>query len=138
MKPKFVITLILILLLGSTEITYACEPYISKHPFKDAKAVFFGEVVEIVKTNDRCSNVVKFRIEQYWKGKLSEHISIVIPTTLCCGYSFQAGERYFIYAGWGENTRFETSPGRILAERFAEEQIKKLGKGKKFESKQQS
>jgi len=96
MNVKSIIVLILILLVAGASIVYACEPVFPKNPFRDSKAVFFGELVEIIETNDRCSRVVKFKVERYWKGKPSEYVMVETPTTLCCGYDFRVGEKYLI------------------------------------------
>jgi hypothetical protein len=135
MNVKSIIVLILILLVVGANIAYSCEPVIPKHPFRDAKTVFFGEFVEATETNDRCLRVVKFKIERYWKGKPTEYVTLETPTTLCCGYNFRVGEKYLVYAYREKSSRLETSVGWVLADDLAEERIKKLGKGKVLESK---
>ena len=135
MNVKSIIVLVLVLLIANANIAQACEPDIPKHPFRDSKIVFFGEFVESTETNDRCSRVVKFKVEQYWKGKPAEYVTLETPTTLCCGFNFRVGEKYLVYAYPEESSRLETSVGWVLADDLAEERIKKLGKGKVLESK---
>ena len=135
MNVKSIIVLILVLFIAGAKIVYSCEPVIPKHPFRDAKTVFFRELVEVTETNDRCLRVVKFKVERYWKGKPTEYVMIQTPTTLCCGYGFRVGEKYLIYAYLEKSSRLETSVGWAFADDLAEERIKKLGKGKVLESK---
>jgi hypothetical protein len=138
MNVKSIIVLVLLLIVAGANIAYACEPVIPKHPFRDAKIVFFGELVEATETNDRCSRVVKFKVERYWKGKTTEYVTLETPTTLCCGYGFRVGEKYLVFAYREKSSRLETSVGWVLAGDLAEERIKKLGKGKILESKNEA
>jgi hypothetical protein len=92
-------------------------------------------LVETTETNDRCSRVVKFKVERYWKGKPAGYATLETPTTLCCGYGFRVGEKYLVYAYREKSARLETSVGWTFADDLAEERIKKLGKGKVLESK---
>src|SRR5713226_1126570 len=126
---------ILILLAGSINVAYSCEPIIPRHPFRDSKAVFFGELVEITETDDRCLRVIKLKVERYWKGKLSRYISVQTSTPLCCGYGgFHVGGKYLVYAYVERGTQLETALGWVLADELAEERMKKLGKGKTLKS----
>jgi hypothetical protein len=133
MKVKFTLFPILILIIGSVKIAFSCEPIIPRHPFRDSKIVFSGELVEITETNDRCLNVIKFKIDRYWKGNVTEYVSVQTPTTLCCGYGFKDGEKYLVYAYPEKGTRFETSVGWVFTGNLAEGHFKKLGKGKLLE-----
>ncbi|HEX8920064.1 MAG TPA: hypothetical protein VF766_01220 [Pyrinomonadaceae bacterium] len=132
MKP---IVSILILLVGSVNIAYSCEPIIPRHPFRDSKVVFFRELVEITGTNDRCVQIIKLKVERYWKGKPSQYIRVQTPTTLCCAYGgFHLGGRYLVYAYLERGTQLETSVGWLFTDELAETRMKKLGKGKILES----
>ena len=103
-----------------------CVP--PKNPYKVSKAIFFGELVEIVQPDLRSPRVVKFKVEQYWKGVTDESVSIVTTAVVPCGYNFRVGEKYLIYAG-EEKGQLETAPCRILHIDSAEKDLKKLGKG---------
>jgi len=135
MNVKNIILSILVLITIGTNLVYSCQPIIPRHPFRDAKAVFLGELIEIIKTNDRCENVAKFKVERYWKGKIEEFVNVQTSTTLCCGYNFRVGEKYLVYAYSEKSLRLETSAGWVLLDDFTEERIKKLGRGKMLESK---
>jgi len=122
---------LLVALSAFSEAAYGCMCFLPKNPYKDAKAVFFGKVVEIAAGGAECARVVTFKVERYWKGVGSEFVSLQTPEVGlgCCGYNFSVGESYLIYAGV-ENGRLETGPCRILAEKHAGKDLKKLGKGK--------
>jgi hypothetical protein len=133
MKAKFIFFLLLTLLMGSVRTAFSCEPEIPRHPFRDSKVVFYGELVEITETNDKCLNVVKFKIDRYWKGNISEYVSLQTPTNLCCGFGFKVGEKYLVYAYPEKGIRLETSVGWVLGDDVAKERVKKLGKGRLLE-----
>ena len=50
--------------MGSVRTAFSCEPVIPRHPFRDSKVVFSGELAEITETNDKCLNVVKFKFDR--------------------------------------------------------------------------
>ena|SRR5687767_7157294 len=131
MKYPYPLVFLFIIVTVSSEAVHACICEPPKRPYKISKAVFFGSVVEIVDGKDRCSQVVKFKVERYWKGIESEYVSLQTPKQVmgCCGYHFQVSHRYLIYSGI-ENGQLETGPCRILAEDTAAKSLKKLGKGR--------
>ena len=103
-----------------------CRP--PKNPYKSSKAVFFGEVVEIVQDLGD-TRIIKLKVEKYWKGVKDESINVVTTGVLPCGYNFRVGRKYLIYAGQ-ENGQLETAPCRILHAAAAEDELEKLGRGK--------
>ena len=129
MKSLIRAIFLLITVSVCSQAAYACMCIPPKNPYKVSKAVFFGELVEIVQPDLRSPRVVKFKVEKYWKGVKDESVSIMTTAVAPCGYNFRVGEKYLIYAG-EEKGQLETSPCRILAEDVAEKDLKKLGKGK--------
>jgi len=117
-----------------SQVVSACSCIPPKNPYKISKAVFFGELLEIIATDNRSPRVVKFKIEKYWKGKIEEIMSVKTTAVAPCGYNFGVGEKYLVYAG-EENGQLETAPCRILVEEVAGDDLKKLKKGKVPKSK---
>src|SRR5262245_25699747 len=74
-----------------------------------SKAVFSGEVLEIIRYPKSLSLEVKFRVENSWKQVRTNQV--VIHTGRGggdCGYQFEIGERYLIYAYLSNKTALAT------------------------------
>ena len=86
----------LALLLFSSESGFACTcvklPNVAED-FQDADAVFLGRVVDV----SRFGFGTKLRVEQSWKGVSVDEITIFTSNS-SCGYLFEKGERYLVYA----------------------------------------
>jgi len=73
-----------------------------KAAYKDATAVFYGEVTEI--TRQPNGFAVKIKVEQSWKGQIEkETIVYTSGNGGMCGYTFEKGVKYLVYAS-GENS----------------------------------
>jgi hypothetical protein len=100
--------------------------------FRQAKAVFAGEVIGEEKNGDRRS--FEFAVEEYWKGDGRKKITIDVFETPRFQAHFKKGEKYLIYA----NAAFDEK-GNLRVERCsrsrergqAADDLKQLGKGKK-------
>jgi hypothetical protein len=113
-RKNFIRAIFLLIALSVlSEAAYACMCIPLKNPYKVSKAVFFGELVEIVQTDLRSPRAVKFRVEKYWKGVKDESVSILTTAVAPCVYNFRVNEKYLIYAG-EEKGQLETEPCRIL------------------------
>ncbi|MBA3711095.1 MAG: hypothetical protein H0W76_01440 [Pyrinomonadaceae bacterium] len=100
---------------------------------KDSKAVFSGKVVEVIENpKDYFYVVVRLRIERSWKNVRADEVLIVTGRGGGdCGYRFEVGESYLVYAYGSGGGRLETNicqRARKLAD--AGEDIKMLGKGR--------
>jgi|SRR6266496_3849172 len=74
----------------------------------DARAVFSGRVLRITKAAYFLK--VEFSVETVWKGSLPS--KVVISTGRGggdCGYRFEVGERYLVYATGANNVRLGTN-----------------------------
>jgi hypothetical protein len=68
--------------------------------FRASDAVFIGEVIEQQRSK------IKFRVEQVWKGKISDNAIIIthnwddgdVGAIDSCAYPFDVGIKYLIYA----------------------------------------
>jgi hypothetical protein len=64
-----------------------------------SKAVFSGTVVAITKKPGDFYVAVRFKIEESWKGTLSKEATVFTGQGGGdCGYKFEVGQRYLVYA----------------------------------------
>lgn len=103
-----------------------------KAQLKNDKAVFVGKVIEINDRSEQGNRLVKFQVEQFWKGGLSEEITIASDKSRSsCAYPFEKGKSYLIFAVTYNNNLFT---GLCMSNREiskAAEELKILGKGTK-------
>ena len=82
-----------------------------KTAYQKAAVVFYGEVTEI--TRESKAFIVKIRVERSWKGQVeSETIVGTLADSAMCGYTFEKGKKYMVYA-YGEGGKL----GVILCSR---------------------
>lgn len=98
---------------------------------KTAKAVFSGKVVEINASQNNQNILVKILVEESWKEILPKEIIIATDTT-SCGYHFEVGKRYLVFADNSDAYGLSTSKCLLNKElENAAEELKILGEGKK-------
>ncbi len=107
MKKFIYISLALsIIFIASAEKTFACSCMVTNSPieaqikkaFTDSNAVFSGEVIE-VKAKDENTISVKIRKHLIWKGEdMQEFVVTTSSESSMCGYNFQVGTKYLVYA----------------------------------------
>ena len=109
MKKYIYISLVLgIFLFASAEKSFACSCMVTPEPLKKqiqnaftgANAIFSGEVVEIKESaTDNYGVLVKFRVSKSWKGESTQEITIrTAKDSAMCGYNFEVGGKYLVYA----------------------------------------
>ena len=109
MKKAIYISLALALFIfASAEKSYACSCPVSLDPekkqvqeaFKSSGAIFSGEVLEISESSaDENSLLVKFKVAKLWKGEMKNEIIITTnKESSMCGYGFEVGKKYLVYA----------------------------------------
>jgi hypothetical protein len=75
--------------------------------YKQATAVFYGEVTEVIRRSD--SLLVKFKVEIMWKGISTKEIVIrTAEHSAMCGFNFEVGNKYLVYAG-GKSENLQTN-----------------------------
>jgi len=75
-----------------------------------SKAVFVGKVVEVVSDPRNFYVVVKFKVESSWKQGYSDEVAVRTGRGGGdCGYHFEAGESYLVYAYSSEAKKLETN-----------------------------
>ena len=78
---------------------------IVQRAYKDSSAVFVGEVVEIVQKPDVFFVQVKFVVEQKWNDGIKKTVTITTGKGGGdCGYPFEIGKKYLVYASNSKNT----------------------------------
>ena len=89
--------------------------------FKNADAVFLGRAVKVVRVPSQKETLEKegydpklddttFKVLDSWKGVNTAHVVSRISTACClCGYKFEAGKTYLIYAEINEGGTIYTS-----------------------------
>ena len=95
---------------GNTEQVYACscvQPGSPSEELEKFSAVFAGTVVSVQHSYDRDGRSVSredrstigFEVSAVWKGAVYEDMSITTPPTGgSCGFTFEEGEEYIVYA----------------------------------------
>jgi len=117
MKRAIYISLTLTLfLLASAERSFACSCKASLEPkkkqvqeaFTSSGAIFSGKIVEVSESPaDKNSLLVKIKVAQSWKGESKREIIITTAKeSSMCGYGFEVGKKYLVYANGLKNELF--------------------------------
>lgn len=116
---SFALTVFLFFAAGKS---FACSCQASPDPLKKqirgalsySQAVFSGEVIEIKEsTIDKYSVLVKFKVTQIWKGNFGQEITITTPKdSAMCGYNFETGRKYLVYANGSKENLLTTNCSR--------------------------
>jgi hypothetical protein len=108
MKKLIVSAAVIAFLILSTSDVFACSCIVDnenetseskkvKAWYKEAIAVFYGEVTEVTRQED--SVKVKFMINRSWKGPaLPEMMIRTAQNSAMCGFNFEVGKTYIVYA----------------------------------------
>ena len=103
---------------------------------KNADVVISGKVLEITKQPENFYVSVRLQLENSWKGNSSKEITIFTGLgNGDCGYPFEVGESYLIYANSSDENKNKLVTNicrRTTNLSDATEDLKILGKGKSF------
>jgi len=98
-------------LSASSVLACSCVPQGSqsietqvKEAYTNSTAVFVGEVVEVIEKPDVYITEVKFKDVKSWKNEFKD--AVVIKTGRGggdCGYEFEVGKKYLVYADGDKN-----------------------------------
>jgi hypothetical protein len=127
---------------AASEKAYACE-VTSLQSIGEAEAsssaIFSGKVTEFnivaISSGIKDVRVALFEVDRYWKNPAETEYSRerVVFTAIdsgACGYDFEIGKSYLVYAHTQENGSLETSIGtRTMPLENAQEDIAVLGEG---------
>lgn len=97
---------------------------------RNADVVFSGKVVEVIETQTNIQiSIAKIKVENIWKGSLSNEISIIDYRT-SCSYEFELGKIYLVFANASTDGSFRTHVCNGNKEyQEAAKELKILGKG---------
>lgn len=126
-------------MLGASSV-FACSCLMSnekseskkvKTAYKQSTAVFYGEVTEVARQADGL--VVKFIVWSVWKGAVvGEKIVRTAENSAMCGFNFEVGKKYLVYAS-GESANLQTNIcTRTSAQNADEKYLNKIKKPKYF------
>jgi hypothetical protein len=92
-------------LVGSWVFACSCAPPPEpKKALEQAKAVFLGEVTKI--EEDGQNRTVTVKVERWWKGGDTAEVTVsTAKDGAACGYGFQKGMKYLVYATGGEKDK---------------------------------
>jgi len=115
MNGKILLTIFIaiIYIIGATRQTaHACSCLPPRPPAQavaEADAVFMGQVISFELINNGQSRQAKIAVSKIWKGERRAVSEIfTAANSAACGYDFQAGETYLIYAYDGGDQKFYT------------------------------
>lgn len=101
--------------------------------FNGSEAIFAGEVVEVKGAGDN-NLAVKFKVKKIWKGSAVKEITInTAENSAMCGYNFEVGKQYLVYAN-AAGDKFSTtdcSRTAVYSKKGDAKQLDKLKRKKK-------
>lgn len=122
-----------VLLMGMNANACDCkEPPEPKKALDAAGAVFLAEADKVVVEGD--TRIVTFKVERWWKGgDKAEVTAFTHKDGATCGYRFEKGKKYLVYARMDKDKIHVSLRSRTRTEKAAEESadFKELGEGKK-------
>lgn len=98
--------------------------------FNDSTAIFSGEVLSVTPKSESELDI-KIKVGKVWKGKFAEEITITTAAnSAMCGYTFEAGKKYLVYANGADDSLMTTSCSRTKLSSYKQD-IKYLDKLKR-------
>jgi hypothetical protein len=140
MRIFLLFAIVVSMLAIETESAYACScvaPGPPDEELANSVAVFTGKVVAVAKPLSNFGPVssadpikVTFQVYNVWKGSVSQTTTITTSrSSASCGYTFEKGREYFVYAHGSENDLFVSLCSRTQPLDSAEEDLVILGAG---------
>lgn len=75
-----------------------------KDAYTKSTSVFVGEVVEVIKKPEVYSVTVRFKVEKTWDKNFQKEITLSTASeSSLCGYTFEVGKKYLVYASENNN-----------------------------------
>lgn len=122
MKKILLIATSFLILATNSASACKCSQATPEQSFERSRAVFSGRVVDVVEPSpaerrsprsDEAPNFlsgvkVTFEVSEVWKGNNKQRLVVsTSDSSASCGYSFQEGEEYLVYAS-GEEAKLQT------------------------------
>ena len=124
----------LVLVIPNTNSAFACScipPRTPTESLNESAAVFSGEVIDISENGyveEQYGYKVKFDVERSWKGDSVETLSVLTGYGGGdCGYGFEIGEKYLVYAYSSEGSLNANICSRTTPLANAQEDLDTLG-----------
>lgn len=128
MNSKIIISgLLMLVMIAASSPAHACSCVQAPAPaeaFKQADTVLMGKVIDIQEGPASHSFTVRISATEVWKGKKDHTAEIITASnSAMCGFYFQKGKTYLIYAYENPEGRLETNncTRSALAERAGED-----------------
>ncbi|MFD8561332.1 hypothetical protein ACFV1N_28955 [Streptosporangium canum] len=103
-----------------TACACSCVPFEPKAQMEQSAAVFTGTVTAVRQVEGgplgpRPPIVYTFHADQVYKGRADAAFQVATNSDgASCGYSFDIGTRYLVFASTGQTGMFDTDPGVLL------------------------
>ena len=103
--------------------------------FEQATAVFSGTVISLEKPISQVFSsadpvTVVFQVDTVWKGPKQDELAVTTPlSSVSCGYEFQIGRSYLVYASGSENALQVSKCSRTMPLVMADEDLDFLENG---------
>lgn len=116
MKKFIVLSAVIVLFLAGASDIFACSCMVDakqstskkiQTSYKQATVVFYGEVTEVKRGSGTGESIdpnqepvtVKFKVERLWKGRVTSEVIVrTAGNSAMCGFNFEAGKKYLVYA----------------------------------------
>jgi len=129
-----IISCFVIISISSALACSCAQPKPPKQALEESEAVFSGRVVTIEEPGmlDQTEPlVVTFKVDSVWKGAVTNPQTVrTSPHSASCGFGFEDGEEYIVYANANPDSYLWTSictRTRVLTD--AKEDLRELGEG---------
>lgn len=117
-------------LLVLTSLTAACSCVIAKpviEELNNSASVFLGTVMSVKEGTLSQNVVIEFDVNQSWKGIKSKKITVVTTSSSAsCGYFFEEGKTYLVYAHESEGQLSVSLCSRTTDLEYAQSDITEL------------
>ena len=101
--------------------------------FKYSKVVFVGKVLSIGE-EPGSKKIIEFKVAKYWKGIKTKKVEVTVYETSRYQAWYEVGKSYLVYARNDEGKLMDgrCSRSREMSDNFIKDDLKRLGKGRKF------
>lgn len=145
MKHFLYVLLLALIFTAGHATAFACSCMSPEGPSVElgrASAVFSGRVIEVRgrKDGDRSLGMVEavFEVGQVWKGAAGKRVSVYTNSdSAACGYSFEAGRSYLVYADGGEGRLTTGICSRTKRLEDAQADLDEFGSGREVDGRPQ-
>ena len=100
---------------------------------KYSTAVFVGKVLSI-REEPGSKKIIEFKVTKYWKGIKTKKVEVNVYETSRYQAWYEIGKNYLVYARNDDGKLMDgrCSRSREIGDDFIKDDLKKLGKGKKY------